>query len=51
MKRKVKFFSLYGRAGKGFDWQLLRSDVKSNELAQLIINYRRTYREVEHREQ
>lgn len=51
MKRKVKLFSLYGRVGKGFDWQLLRSDVKSNELAQFIIIYRRTYREVEHREQ
>ncbi|EIR7866806.1 hypothetical protein heid_93 [Escherichia phage heid] len=51
MKRKVKFFNLYGRVGKGFDWQLLRSNVKSNELAPLIIHYRRTYREVEHREQ
>lgn len=51
MKRKAKFFNLYGRVAKGFDWQLLRSNVKSNELAPLIINYRRTYREVKHREQ
>lgn len=51
MKSKAKLFSLYGRVGKGFDWQLLRSDVKSHELPAQITHYLKTYRELDYREQ
>ena len=46
-----KMYSLWGRVGKGFDWTLLRSNVKRSELPELIKQKKKTYREVDYREQ
>lgn len=46
-----KLYSLWGRVGKGFDWTLLRSNVKRSELPELITHYLKTYRGVDYREQ
>ncbi|WMI36693.1 hypothetical protein [Salmonella phage SUT_S820] len=46
-----KLYSLWGRMGKDSDWNLLKTNVKSNEIAYYKIHYYKTFRELEYREQ
>lgn len=46
-----RLYSLWGRMGKDSDWNLLKTNVKSNEIAYYKIHYYKTFRELEYREQ
>ncbi|WKB10141.1 hypothetical protein Henu12_gp48 [Shigella phage Henu12] len=47
----MKFYTIWGRVGKGYDWILLKTNVKSNEIVYYKVYYHKTFREVEYREQ
>lgn len=48
---KMKLYSIWGRMGEGFDWNLLKTNVRSCEIVYYKLYYLKTFREVKFDEQ